>query len=161
VNFAEIEVLQRKQDWPRMAAEMQAAARNLEAGGADCVVLCTNTMHKVADEIQAAVSIPLPSHRRCNREGSESDGNGNRRAAGNAFHHGRRVLPPHMQAKHALQIKTPGCDERELTHKAIYDELCQGLLREETKARFRGIMRKLAQQGAEGIVLVARSWVCF
>jgi aspartate racemase len=58
-----------------------------------------------------------------------------------------------MQAKHALQIKTPGYDERELTHKAIYDELCHGLRREETKARFRGIMRKLAQEGAEGIIL--------
>jgi aspartate racemase len=153
VNFAEIEALQRKQDWARMAAEMQTAARNLEAGGADCIVLCTNTMHKVADQIQAAASIPLVHIADATAKAVKAMGMATVGLLGTRFTMEDGFYHRYMHAKHALQIKTPGSDERGFTHKAIYDELCQGLLRQETKARFRGIMRKLAQEGVEGIIL--------
>ena len=153
VNFAEIETLQRQQDWARMAAEMQTAARSLEAGGAHCIVLCTNTMHKVADEIQAAVSIPLLHIADATAKAVKAMGIATVGLLGTRFTMEDGFYHHHMQAKHALQIKIPGSDERHFTHKAIYDELCHGLLREETRARFRGIIRKLAQEGAEGIIL--------
>ena len=153
VNFAEIEALQRAQDWDRMGADMQAAAHKLEAGGADCIVLCTNTMHKVADGIRAAVSIPLlhiadaTANAAKQRRMSTVGLMGTRFTMEDGFYH------HHMQANHGLQIKTPHFDDRELIHKAIYDELCQGLLREESRDEFRRIMRQLAQEGAEGIIL--------
>jgi aspartate racemase len=153
VNFADIEALQRRQDWDRMAKEMQTAARSLEAGGADCIVLCTNTMHKIADETQRVVSIPLLHIADATAKAVKAMGMETVGLLGTRFTMEEGFYRRHLQVKHALHIKTPGADEREFTHKAIYDELCQGLLREETRARFRGIMAKLAQGGAEGIIL--------
>jgi len=153
VNFAEIEALQREQDWARMATEMQSAARQLEAGGADCVVLCTNTMHKVADEIQASVSIPLLHIADATAKAVKAMGMATVGLLGTRFTMEDGFYHRYVQTKHALQIKTPNSDERALIHKVIYDELCQGLLREETKAKFRRIMQRLVQEGAEGIIL--------
>ncbi|HXX17750.1 MAG TPA: aspartate/glutamate racemase family protein [Candidatus Eremiobacteraceae bacterium] len=153
VNFAEIEALQREQNWASMAAKMQTAARNLEAGGADCIVLSTNTMHKVADETQAAVSVPLLHIADATAKSVKALGMSTVGLLGTRFTMEDSFYHRHVQVKHALAIKTPGSGEREFTHRAIYEELCQGLLRETTRARFRAIMQELAQEGAEGIIL--------
>lgn len=153
VNFAEIEALQREQDWDRMAAEMQTAARRLEAGGADCIILCTNTMHKVADEIQAVVSIPLLHIADATAQTVKAMGIGTVGLMGTRFTMEDGFYHHYLESKHGLQIKTPGSDDCGLIDRGIYDELCQGFLREETKVEVRRIMRQLAQEGAEGIIL--------
>lgn len=153
VNFAEIEGWQREQDWTRMAIAMQTAARHLEAGGADCILLCTNTMHKVADEAQAAVSIPLLHIADATAKAVKEMRLATIGLLGTRFTMEDGFYHRHMQTKHAVEIKTPSSDEREFIHKAIYDELCQGFLREETKVRCRSIMQKLAQEGVEGVIL--------
>ncbi len=153
VNFAEIERLQREQDWDELARKMVTAARNLQDGGADFILLCTNTMHKVAPQIQSAVSTPLlhiadPTAAAIKAQGLTTVGLlGTRFTMEDDFYR----LP--FETKHSLRVETPGSTDREFVHSAIYEELCQGVLREETRREFRKVIGGLVQQGAQGIIL--------
>ena len=153
VDFDEIEVLQRESRWAEAAERMVAAARALEAAGADFVLLCTNTMHKTADAIQSGISIPFihiadPTAARIKMTGLDTVGLlGTRFTMEEDFYTGRLV------EKHGLKVLLPPKNDREIVHRIIYEELVLGILREESHAQYVRIMEDLVRQGAQGIIL--------
>jgi aspartate racemase len=153
VNFAEIHRLQHQEDWAHLAEEMVAAARQLQAGGADFIVLCTNTMHKLAPEIEAAISIPFLHIADATGAAITAQGITTVGLLGTRFTMEESFYRDRLQLRYKLKVLTPDAPERDFVHRAIYDELCQGILREETRARFRKIIQGLVQRGAQGVIL--------
>ena len=153
VNFAEVELLQHRGEWAQLAKLMVAAARQLQAGGADFIVLCTNTMHKVAPEIESAVSIPLLHIADATAAAIKARGMTTVGLLGTRFTMEESFYRDRLQLRHKLRVETPGPTERDFVHRAIYDELCQGVLREETRMGFHQILDGLVQRGAQGIIL--------
>ncbi len=153
VDFAEIEPLQHERKWDDAAAKMIDAARCVENGGADFLVLCTNTMHKTADQIERHVGIPLlhiadATARNVKSEGFVKVGLlGTRFTMEDAFYKGRLI------DKHGPNVIVPTEEERDLVHRVIYDELCLGEIRHESKEAYRGVMKRLVSDGAHGIIL--------
>lgn len=132
---------------------MAQAARSLEAAGADFLVLCTNTMHKVAPAIEAAVAIPLlhiadPTGSVILSAGHTSVGLlGTRFTMEQAFYRDR------LADRHGLRVLVPDVEDRNTIHRIIYDELCQGVVRDASRREYRRIMETLTAQGAEAIIL--------
>jgi aspartate racemase len=153
VDFAEIEPLQNQGRWEEAAQLMVAAGQSLERAGADFVILCTNTMHKLADEIQANIRVPLlhiadATAQKIKAAGLRKLGLlGTRFTMEHGFYKGRLI------DNHGLEVVTPDRPERETIHRVIYDELCQGIARQESREQYLTIMEKLVQAGAEGIIL--------
>ncbi len=153
VDFAEIEVLQREGRWDESGQRMAAAAASLERAGADVVILCTNTMHKLVDDIQAAIQIPFlhiadATAERVKAAGIQRIGLlGTRFTMEEDFYRGR------LEQRHQLAVLTPPPTQRETVHRVIYDELCLGQIREESRAAYREIIADLAAAGAQGILL--------
>ncbi len=153
VDFAEIETLQRQDRWDEAAILLVGAARQLEQGGADFVVLCTNTMHKVAGAIEAAIQIPLlhiadPTAEIIRERGLRTIGLlGTRFTMEQAFYRGR------LEQKFGLNVLVPGAADREEIHRVIYEELVLGIIRDHSKTQYLQIMDRLAEAGAEGIIL--------
>jgi aspartate racemase len=153
VDFAEIERLQTLGKWPEAGQAMIAAARSLEKAGADFVVLCTNTMHISADEIQASIGVPFlhiadATAREIKKKGLRKVGLlGTHYTMEQDFYKGRLVR------EYGLEVIIPDAEEREIVHRVIFDELVLGDIRPESKARYLEIIRRLAENGAEGIIL--------
>lgn len=153
VDFHEIEALQRAGDWDAAGAAMAQAAQALAAAGADLVVLCTNTMHKVAHHIEAAVNIPLlhiadPTAAALKQAGVQRVGLlGTRFTMEQAFYRDR------LTEQHGLQVIIPSADQRESVHRIIYEELCLGTIRAESREVYRQVMASLVAQGAQAIIL--------
>jgi aspartate racemase len=152
VDFHDIERLQRADDWESAGTLLSIAARVLESAGADFLVLCTNTMHKVAPAIEAAVGIPLlhiadPTAAAINQAGVSKVG-----LLGTRFTMEEGFIKDRL-GRHGLQILTPGRADRETVDRIIFDELCQGILAEESRARYRDIIAGLIEQGAQAIIL--------
>lgn len=153
VDFHEIERLQRAGDWEAAGAILAAAARSLEAAGAAFLVLCTNTMHKVASTIEAAVSIPLlhiadPTAAEIRRAGHSTVGLiGTRFTMEQAFYRDR------LSTRHGLRVIVPDAEDRETIHRIIYEELCLGIVKPGSRGEYRRIMGRLASQGAQAVIL--------
>ena len=152
VDFAPIEELQRAGDWERAGAELAEVARSLHAGGAELLVLCTNTMHLVADAIAAAVDLPLLHIGDVTADAVRAAGLRRVGLLGTAFTMEQPFLRE-LLGSHGLEVLVPGADDRALVHRVIYDELCRGVVREESRAAYREVMARLVADGAEGIVL--------
>jgi aspartate racemase len=152
VDFTQIEPLQRNGDWEGAGALLAAEAQALVAAGAELIVLCTNTMHKVAAAIEAAVAIPLlhiadPTAAAIKAAGVARVGLlGTRFTMEQAFYHER------LRA-HGLDVLVPGEAARERVHRVIYDELCLGIVRDDSRTAYRDIIRELVADGAEAIIL--------
>ena len=153
VDFAEIEVLQRENRWEEATQTMIQAARFVEAGGADFLIICTNTMHKMADEVQQSIGIPLLHIADATAEVIKERGLrrigllGTRFTMEEDFYRGRLV------EKHDLEILIPVAADREVIHRIIYDELVLGRIVPASKAEYLRIMAGLTEAGAEGIIL--------
>lgn len=153
VDFADVEILQHQGRWAEAAKMLVEAAKNLENGGADLIVLCTNTMHKVADDLQAQVKIPFlhiadPTARLVKASGIQKIGLlGTRFTMEEEFYKGR------LAQKHGLDVSIPNAQEREIIHRVIYDELVLGKIDPGSKARYIEIMQRMVREGAEGIIL--------
>lgn len=153
VDFAEIEVLQHQNRWTEAAKLMITAAQNVERAGADLVVLCTNTMHKLAAEIEANVSIPLlhiadATAAQIRDRGFRTVGLlGTRFTMEQDFYRGR------LAEQHALNVMIPEEQDRALIHQVIYQELCLGVINPDSKKRYLEIINRLVQKGVEGIIL--------
>ena len=153
VDFAEIERLQHAGDWDAAGAVLAAAAQALERAGADFIVLCTNTMHKVAPAIKAATNIPLlhiadPTAAAIRHAGLSRVGLlGTRFTMEQAFYRGR------LEERHGIAVLVPAADDRERVHRVIYEELCLGRVEDASRATYRAVMRRLVERGAQGIVL--------
>jgi len=153
VDFEPIERLQHRDDWSGAAAALVAAARRVEAAGAEFLVLCTNTMHKVAPQIEDAIGIPLlhiadATAAEIRKAGVHRVGLlGTRFTMEQEFYRGR------LSDRHGIEVLIPDGPERETVHRVIYDELCVGSIRDESRTRYVEIIRELAGRGAEGVVL--------
>jgi aspartate racemase len=153
VDFAAIEALQHAGAWDEAGAILADAARRLERGGADFLILCTNTMHKVAAAITGAVAIPFvhiadPTAEQIRASGYATVGLlGTRFTMEQEFYRGR------LEGEHGLRVVVPEEDDRATVHRIIYDELCLGQIKEESRAEYRRIMARLVERGAEAIIL--------
>lgn len=153
VNFAEVEHLQRMGHWTAAGELLAQAARRLQDAGAEGLVLCTNTMHKVAEAIESAVRIPLlhiadPTAVHIRRVGLDKVG-----LLGTRFTMEQSFYKDRLTNRHGLQVIVPSVPDRETVHRVIYQELCQGLVQESSRAQYRNIMADLVAQGAQAIIL--------
>ena len=153
VDFAEIEILQRKGEWAKAAQMLAEAAKSLERGGADFIVLCTNTMHKVADEMQATVHIPLLHIADATAQVVKAAGIQRIGLLGTRFTMEEEFYKGRLAEKYGLQVSIPGQQEREIVHRVIYDELVLGKIRQTSKEQYSDIIAQMIAQGAEGIIL--------
>ncbi|MCB1919585.1 MAG: aspartate/glutamate racemase family protein [Candidatus Competibacteraceae bacterium] len=153
VDFANIERLQQTDAWEEAGQVLAQAARSLEAAGAEGLALCTNTMHKVAPAIEAAMTIPLlhiadPTAAAVKQAGIRTVGLlGTRFTMEQDFYRGR------LMERHGLTVIIPDLADRETVHRIIYEELCRGEVREDSRAQYRAILQRCMVAGAEGIIL--------
>lgn len=153
VDFAEIEELQHSGRWDAAGELLGAAAQRLERGGADVVVLCTNTMHMVAGQIADAVRIPLlhiadPTATAIRAAGLQTIGLlGTRFTMEQEFYRGR------LERQHGLSVLTPDQADRDLVHRVIYEELVLGQIRPESRAGYLDVIGRMAEAGAQGVIL--------
>jgi aspartate racemase len=152
VDFAEVEVMQAEGRWGDAALLLTEAARSLEAGGAELLLLCTNTMHKVADEIQASVTVPLLHLADATAEAALRAGLHRVGLLGTAFTMEQDFYRGRL-ASHGLEVLVPDKEDRMMVHRVIYDELCQGVVRDHSRQQYRDVVARLVDMGAEGVIL--------
>lgn len=152
-DFAEIEELQHAGRWDEATRRMVEAAQNLERGGADFVLICSNTMHKMAEAVQKVTPLPLlhiadPTGEAINKQGITKVGLlGTKFTMEHDFYKGR------LADKFGLKVIVPDSAGRQTVHDVIYRELCLGQIRKDSKDKYLKIIHQLEQQGAEGIIL--------
>jgi amino-acid racemase len=152
VDFAEIEQLQATGARDQAAAVLAKAARQVQAGGADLLLLCTNTMHKVADQVQAAVDIPLLHLADTTADAVLAAGLETVGLLGTAFTMEQAFYRDRLAAR-GLTVLIPDAEDRATFHSIIYQELCQGIVLDASRDRYRQVMARLAEAGAQGIIL--------
>ena len=153
VNFHEIERLQHAGRWDDAGWILEDAALRLERGGADCVVLCTNTMHKLADWIENAVQIPLIHIADATAERIKAQGMKRIGLLGTGFTMEQDFYKGRLIHKYGLEVIVPEKPDRDIVHRVIYDELCAGKIVGASKLEYVRIMQDLIAQGCEGIIL--------
>jgi len=153
VDFSEIERLQHAGDWDSAGRLMAQAARSLEAAGADFLVLCTNTMHRVASAVETAVSIPLLHI--ADPTGSAITAGGHKAVGllGTRFTMEQEFYKERLRDRHGLRVLVPDQNDRELVHRVIYDELCLGKTLPGSRGQYQRIMNDLVSRGAEAVIL--------
>jgi aspartate racemase len=152
VDFVDIETLQTNGDWHAAGQILADVAQGLEAGGADFLLICTNTMHKVFDQVQAAVGIPLLHLADATADAVRAAGVSTVGLLGTAFTMEQSFYRDRL-AGHGLTVLTPPTIDRADVHRIIYDELCLGVIREESRQILRDIVIGLVEAGAEGVIL--------
>jgi aspartate racemase len=152
VDFAEIEALQRDGAWLQAGERLASEAAALSAGGAELLVLCTNTMHKVADAITDAIDIPLVHIADTTAHAVRSEGFSQVGLLATAYTMEQDFYVGRLRDLHGLDVLVPGEQDRRIVHDVIYDELCVGVTRERSRHEYRRIMRELTDRGAEAIL---------
>jgi aspartate racemase len=152
VDFAEIERLQVAGEWERAGRVLAEEAARLEAAGAELLVLCTNTMHKVADQVQAAVGIPLLHLADTTAAAVRTAGLCTVGLLATRFTMEEDFYRDRLTGS-GLRVLVPDATDRAEVHRVIYDELCLGVVRDESRNTYREVMDRLVAAGAEGIVL--------
>lgn len=152
LDFADIEALQAAGDWDRAGGTLAAHAQALETAGADMIVVCTNTMHKVADAIERAISIPLVHIAETTAAAIQDAGLTRVGLLGTAFTMEQDFYRDRIAA-HGIDVIVPEPADRDVVHEVIYHELVRGIVREDSRARYRAVIARLVEQGAQGIIL--------
>lgn len=153
VDFAEVEELQHEGRWDAAGKMMAESAKALQNSGADLIVLCTNTMHKCANEIEAAIQVPFlhiadPTAEKIKSAGIRSIGLlGTRFTMEQDFYRGR------LAEKFGLNVLIPNEADREIIHRVIYDELVMGKIDQASRVEYQRIINELVLSGAEGVIL--------
>lgn len=152
-DFSEIERLQHDGDWNGLTARMIDAARRLETGGADVLLICTNTMHRMAEAVQNAVSVPLlhiadPTAQRIRKAGLKRIG-----LLGTAFTMEHDFYKGRLRDVHGLDVVVPDEHDRAVVHRIIYDELVAGKVVSASRDAYRQIIARLVADGAEAVIL--------
>jgi aspartate racemase len=153
VDFAEIENLQQQGRWDDAAAQMISAGRSLEKAGADFIVICTNTMHKLADEIRSNVGIPLLHIADATGKSVKAANLHTLGLLGTRYTMEQDFYKRRLAEEYGLQILIPDASDREAIHRIIFDELCLGVVKPESREYYLNIIKTLAQRGAEGVIL--------
>ncbi len=152
VDFHDIETLQHDRDWEAATEAMIEAARLIEAGGGECLLICTNTMHLMADEVQAAISIPLIHIADATATAVKAAEVSSVALLGTRFTMEEPFYKGRLEQKHGLDVRVPQASERIVVHDVIYDELVQGVINEESRARYLAIIDELVADGATGVI---------
>ncbi|MBM6577694.1 aspartate/glutamate racemase family protein [Sphingomonas sp. BT552] len=152
-DFAEIEALQHAGDWSRLTERMVDAARRLEAAGADLLLICTNTMHRMAHDVQSSVSIPLihiadPTAERIVAAGLQKVG-----LLGTAFTMEQDFYKGRLTERYGLEVIVPEEQDRATVHRIIYDELVTGRIESSSREAYRAVIRRLVGAGAQAVIL--------
>lgn len=153
VDFHEVEKLQHAGKWEEAGALLADTARALESAGADFVVLCTNTMHKVASAIEARVHIPLLHIADATAEKIKEAGFATVGLLGTRFTMEQEFYRERLQQRHGLTVLIPAPKDREIVHRVIYEELCLGTLIPESRGEYRRIIGDLVVMGAQAVIL--------
>lgn len=152
VDFAEVEVLQHQGRWSEAAQLLIAAATSLERAGADFIVLCTNTMHKLADEVQAHTRLPLLHIADATAQKIQAAGLRKIGLLGTRYTMEQAFYKQRLVDRYGLEVLIPSLPERELIHRVIYEELCLGVINPASRAQYLNIMANLIHAGAAGII---------
>lgn len=153
VDFEEVEKLQHQGDWDALTRLMVDAARRLESAGAEFVVICTNTMHKMADEVQGAINIPVLHIVDVTAEAIKGNGQTRVGLLGTKFTMEQDFYKGRLRDKHGLDVLIPSEDERQAVHDILYSELCLGEIKDISKEKFKSVIQNLVDRGAEGVIL--------
>ena len=153
VDFDPIEKLQDKGDWAGAAEILTEAAMNLEKGGADFLLICTNTMHRVAPQIEESLIIPVLHIADATAEELKKKSVNKVGLLGTAFTMEQDFYKGRLRDKHGLNVITPDQEDRNLVHDVIYNELCMGKFNENSKDAYLQIIEKLGESGAEAVIL--------
>jgi len=153
VDFAEIEKLQHKGNWQETAKILSKAAKSVQAGGADFILICTNTMHKVAEQIEQVLDIPLLHIADATAEQLLLDGITKVGLIGTQFTMSQYFYKDRLINNFAIDVITPNNNQQKLIHDIIYQELCLGKIEAESKATYLAIIDSLFKQGAQAIIL--------
>jgi aspartate racemase len=144
--------LQRRDDWDRAGAVLGSAARRVEAAGADFLLICTNTMHKVAPQVQAAIDIPLLHIADATAEQIKAEGIETIGLLGTNFTMEEQFYAGRLESRHGLRVLIPSPAEREIIHRVIFEELVLGEIKSESRQKFVEIIAGLRGRGAEGVI---------
>jgi aspartate racemase len=153
VDFGPLEQCMRDDRWDEVAATLAAAAQRLRAGGAECIVLCTNTMHKVADRIESAAGLPLLHIADAAGQAAAAAGVRCVGLLATAYTMEQPFLKDRLAQRFGLEVLVPEAAERRQVHRIIFEELCAGLIREDSRRTYRQVIDSLARRGAQAIVL--------
>ena len=152
VDFSEIEALQHQGDWQATGEILGSAAQSVESAGAEFLVLCTNTMHKVASQIERSVKIPLLHIADATANVLKQDGVTSVGLLGTRFTMEQTFYLGRLQ-EHGIGVIVPDESQRELVHSVIYNELCQGIVKSDSKSEYLDVVASLAERGAQGVIL--------
>ncbi len=152
VDFQEIEVLQHAGQWDATGEILSTAAKQVENAGADFLLICTNTMHKVAPQIEAAMDIPLLHIADATANRIKAEGIQNIGLMGTSFTMEENFYAGRLRDEHNLNVILPSKEDREIVHRVIYEELVVGVVRDESRQEYLRIMEALRAQGAEGVI---------
>ena len=153
VDFAAVEELQRTGRWDQAGELLAAEAQALAAGGAELLVLCTNTMHRVADQIAAAVEIPFVHIADTTADAVHAAGLSTVGLLATAYTMEQDFYVGRLQRTHGLAVVVPGPQDRRVVHEVIYRELCRGIVKEDSRQAYRRVIGDLVERGAEGVLL--------
>lgn len=153
VDFAEIEELQHRGDWTATATILSAAAQQVQAGAAEFLLICTNTMHKVADEIASNIDIPLLHIADATAEKLKADGVKCVGLLGTRFTMEQDFYKGRLQERHGISVLVPEEADRDTVHRVIYDELCLGKVEDTSRQFFLQTMKSLIDRGADAVIL--------
>lgn len=153
VNFDQIETLQRAGEWQKMGEKLAKSAQNLEAAGAHCLLICTNTMHKVAPQIEANITIPLLHIADATATQLIQDNISRVGLLGTAFTMEQSFYKNRLTEKFGIEVIVPNQADRNDVHRVIYNELCLGEIKPESKQRYLAIINTLRRQGAQAVIL--------
>lgn len=148
VDFDPIERLQHAGEWERTGEILAEAAQSLERAGADLLVICTNTMHKVAPAVADAIDIPLVHIADATALAIARSGVHRVDLLGTRFTMEQDFYVGRLRGLHGLEVFVPGAEDREIVHRVIYDELCRGSILETSRSEYRRIIEGLTEQGA-------------
>lgn len=152
-DFSEIEALQHQGDWARLEDLMVDAGKRLAGAGAEALVICTNTMHLMADAVEQAAGVPLLHIADPTGAAVRSAGMARVALLGTAFTMEREFYRGRLAERFALDVLVPEAEDRALVHRVIYEELVAGIVREESREAYRGVIARLVERGAQGVIL--------
>ncbi|MCG6401729.1 aspartate/glutamate racemase family protein [Vibrio fluvialis] len=153
VNFEPIEKLQHEGKWDETAQLLVQAAKSVEAGGADFLLICTNTMHKVAPEIEAQISIPILHIADATAKQLQQDGIERVGLLGTRFTMEQEFYKGRLQQQFGIDVLIPDAEQRQQVHRVIYEELCLGTIRPESRAQYIEIVEDLHRRGVQAVIL--------
>ncbi|MEM7292578.1 MAG: aspartate/glutamate racemase family protein [Pseudomonadota bacterium] len=152
VDFAVIEEMQHAGDWDGTAEILSDAAQKIERAGADFLLICTNTMHKVAPQVSAAIDIPLLHLADATAERIKAAGHQRIGLLGTGFTMEQDFYKGRLTDNYGLNVIVPDADDRAIVHRVIYEELCKGVVRDESREQYLAIIDKLRDAGAECVI---------